>query len=46
MKDESVGPPNIYLVGHMRKVELMNGVEYWGFRSSQYVQAAVNNFDK
>lgn len=45
LKKESIGPPKIYLGGHMRKVELTNGVQAWGFSSSQYVQAAVKNVE-
>lgn len=43
LKEESIGAPKIYLGGHVRKVQLENGVECWAFSSSQYVQAAVNN---
>ena len=43
LKEESIGPPKIYLGGHVRKVELDNGVSCWAFSSSQYVHAAVKN---
>ena len=43
LKESSIGPPNIYLGGKMRKVTLDNGVEAWAFGSSQYVKAAVEN---
>ena len=43
LKEESIGPPKIYLGGHCRTVVLENGVEAWAFGSSQYVQAAVKN---
>jgi Reverse transcriptase (RNA-dependent DNA polymerase) len=43
LKEESIGPPKQYLGGHVRKVTLENGVEAYGFSSSQYVQAAVKN---
>ena len=43
MKPGSIGPPKIYLGGHMRKITLENGAKAWGFSSSQYVQAAVKN---
>ena len=46
MKEESIGPPKIYLGGHIRKVELDNGVKCWGFSSSQYVQATVKNVEE
>ena len=45
MKPGSVGPPKIHLGGHMRKITLENGVKAWGFSSSQYVQAALNNVE-
>lgn len=43
LKEESIGPPTLYLGGRLRKVELDNGVKAWGFGSSQYVQEAVRN---
>ena len=43
MKQGSVGPPKIYLGGHMQKITLANGAKAWGFSSSQYVQADVHN---
>jgi hypothetical protein len=46
LKEESIGPPKIYLGGHVRKVQLDNGVECWAFSSSQYVQAAVSNVEE
>ena len=46
MKPGSVGPPKIYLGGHMRKITLANGAKAWGFSSSQYVQAAVHNVEE
>jgi hypothetical protein len=45
LRQESIGPPKIYLGGHLRKVQLENGVDAWAFRSSQYVQAAVKNVE-
>ena len=45
LKEESVGPPSIYLGGKVRKVVLENGAEAWAFSSSQYVQAAVRNVE-
>ena len=41
MKEESIGPPKIYLGVHFRRVQLENGVEAWDFGSSQYVQAVL-----
>ena len=43
LKQESIGPPKIYLGGKVRRVELQNGSKAWSFSSSQYVQAAVDN---
>jgi len=43
LKENSIGPPCIYLGGHTCKVVLENGVEAWAFGSSQYVQVAVKN---
>ena len=45
MKPGSIGPPKIYLGGHMRKITLENSVKAWGFSSSQYCQAAVRNVE-
>ena len=45
LKQESVGPPTLYLGGRLRKVQLDNGVYAWAFSSSQYVRAAVNNVE-
>jgi hypothetical protein len=45
LKQESIGPPNIYLGGHLRKVQLENGVNAWAFSSSQNEQAAITNVE-
>jgi hypothetical protein len=45
LKEESIGPPKIYLGGGVRKVTLDNGVNAWAFSSSQYVRAAVTNVE-
>ncbi len=45
LKEESIGPPKIYLGGGIRKVELDNGVQAWALSSSQYVQSAVKNVE-
>ena len=45
LKEESIGPPKIYLGGKVRKVELENGAKAWSFSSAQYVHAAVNNVE-
>ena len=46
LKEESIGPPKIYIGGSVRKVKLENGVECWAFSSSQYVQAAVKKVEE
>ena len=46
LKDESIGPPTIYLGGRVRKVQLENGVLAWSFSLSQYVQSAVKNVEE
>ena len=46
LKEESIGPPKIYLGGSVQKVKLENGVECWAFGSSKYVQAAVKNVEE
>ena len=46
LKENSIGPPKIYLGGHMRKVTLENGMKAWTFSSSQYVQASVANVER
>ena len=43
LKEPSIGPPKLYLGGHVRKLDLENGAKAWAFSSSQYVQAAVAN---
>ncbi len=43
LKDESIGPPSMYLGGKLQQVELLNGEKAWAFGSSQYVQSAVKN---
>ena len=45
MKKKSIGPPSQYLGNKVMKVELDNGVECWGFCSSQYVQNAIRNVE-
>ena len=46
MKPDSIGPPSLYLGGHIRKVVLNTGVEAWAFGSTKYVQAAVKNVEE
>ena len=45
LKEESIGPPRIYLGGAMRKVELENRTKCWTFGSAQYVKSAVQNVE-
>ena len=45
LKEESIGPPTIYLGGRVRKVQLENGIWAWIFSSSQYVQSAIKNVE-
>jgi len=46
MKEASIGEPDIYLGGKVRKVQLDTGVMCWSFSSSQYVQEACRNVRK
>ena len=43
LKEDSIGPPEIYLGGRLHKVDLENGVKAWVFGSTQYVRANVDN---
>ena len=45
LKEESIGPPDHYLGGKVRKVQLENGLNAWAFSSSQYVQTAEKNVE-
>ena len=45
MKKGSIGDPDIYLGGKLRKVTLENGVEAWCNSPSKYVQEAVSNVE-
>ena len=46
LKEESIGPLDIYLGGKVRKMTLDNGQEAWSFSSSQYVRTAVQNVEE
>jgi hypothetical protein len=46
LKEASIGPPKQYLGGHLRQVQLVNGVHAWAFSSSKYVQEAVKNVER
>ena len=43
LKKTSIVPPEVYLGRKIILVELSNGAKAWAFRSSQYVQEAVQN---
>ena len=45
LKEESIGPPTVYLGGMVHKVQLENGVWAWSFSSSQYVQSVIKNVE-
>ena len=45
LKESSIGNPEQYRGGKLRKVVLENGAASWAFSSTQYVQEAVNNVD-
>ena len=46
LKEESIGPPTVYLGGRVRKVQLENGVWAWSFSLSQYIQSAIKNVEE
>ena len=45
LKLESIGPPSIYIGGHVWRVTLENGMSTWSFSASKYVQPAVKNVE-
>ena len=46
LKEESIGPPSIYLGGNVRQVVTESGTKAWAFGSAQYVKQAVANVEK
>ena len=46
LKPDSIGPPSLYLGGHIQEVILDTWIKSWAFRSTQYVQATVNNVEE
>jgi len=46
LKEESIGPPSIYLGGHLREGQINGSTKAWAFSSTQYVQAAVSNVEE
>ena len=45
LKEESIGPPKVYLGGKMRQVQLENNNHAWSFSSAQYVKNAIKNVE-
>ena len=45
LKENSIGPPDVYPGGKMRQVKLDNGSKAWAFSSSQYVVEAVKTVE-
>ena len=43
LKEKSIGAPDVYIGGKMRRVKLENGSKAWALSSSQYVVEAVKN---
>ena len=46
LKEESIGPPMVYLGSRVCKVQLEYGVWAWSFSSSQYVESAIKNIEE
>jgi hypothetical protein len=42
LKEKSIGPPKLYLGGHLSLLELDNGVKEWAFSSPQYVSGVFH----
>jgi len=45
MKPGSIGDPDIYLGGKLRRTQLENGVHAWAMSASKYVQESVKNVE-
>ena len=45
LKPASIGPPNLYLGGHLREIDIDEATTAWAFISTQYVKAAVANVE-
>ena len=45
LKEKSIGLPDVYLSGKMRRVKIYNGSKEWAFSSSQYVIEDVKNME-
>ena len=46
IKEESVGPPEIYLGNKVSQLVMPSGRRAWGWSSSQYVQNAIKNVEE
>jgi hypothetical protein len=46
LREESIGPPSIYLGGKLRKITLEDGVKAWVFGSCQYIRSTVKNVEE
>ena len=46
LKEESIGPPSLYLGGNIQKVVLEDSTHAWTLSSSQYVKTAVKNVEE
>ena len=46
MKEESIGPPKLYLGPKLNEVELPNGVTAYAMSMSRYAQEAISNLEK
>ena len=46
LKENSIGPPKIYLGGKVSKVDLPSGIWAYSFSSSQYVKEAIKNVEQ
>ena len=45
LKLDSIGPPSLYLGGHLQEMKLDTGTKAWDFRYTQYVQYSVKNVE-
>ena len=45
IKEKSIGPPDVYPGGKMRRFKIDNGSKAWAFRYSKYLVEAVNNVE-
>jgi hypothetical protein len=45
MKEGSMGDPNMYLGGKLKRMTLDNGIVAWSLSSSKYIQEVVRNIE-